>query len=69
MVGFTIPLGAGAHGEKLLERLPGWRLLREAPVPSEQMHTYVAGPTPLKMLLRRGVFHPLRYELEYAPGE
>lgn len=69
MVGFTIPLGAGAHGEKLLERLPGWRLLGEDRVPGEQMHEYVSGPTPLKMLLKRDVLHPLRFELEYAPSE
>ena len=67
MVGFRLPLGAGPHGEELLKRLPGWRLLQSDRVPSEQMCQYVSGPRPLRAALRRGVFHPMRYELEYAP--
>ena len=66
MVGFRLPLGAGAHGDKLLERLPGWRVVREDRVPPEQMCQYVSGPAPLRAALKRGAFHPLRYELEYA---
>jgi SAM-dependent methyltransferase len=68
MVGFRSSLGAGAHGDKLLNKLPGWKLLREDRVPGEQMHQYVSGPAPLKALLKRGALHPMRYELEYAPG-
>ena len=66
MVGFRLPPGAGTHGDKLLERLPGWRLVHEDRVPAEQMWQYVSGPTPLRAALRRGAFHPLRYEFEYA---
>jgi SAM-dependent methyltransferase len=67
MVGFRWSLSAGTHGDELLKRLPGWRLLLEAAVPAEQMHQYVSGPAPLKALLKRGAFHPMRYELERAP--
>jgi SAM-dependent methyltransferase len=66
MVGFARPLGAGVHGDKLLQRLPGWRLLREERVPAEQMHEYISGPAPLRAVLKRGALHPMRYELEYA---
>lgn len=65
MVGFSGPLGAGADGEKLLERLPGWRLVHQDRVPGEQMYQYVSGPRPLRAALKRGAFHPLRFELEY----
>ena len=65
MVGFAIPLGAGTDGDKLLARFPGWRLVRADRVPGDQMCQYVSGPAPLRAALRRGAFHPLRYELEY----
>ena len=68
MVGFRRPLGAGTQGDKLLRRLPGWRLVRVDRVPGEQMCQYVSGPAPLRAALKRGAFHPLRYELEYAPN-
>ena len=64
MVGFAIPLGAGEHADHLLRRLVGWRLLRQEQVPGEQMSQYVSGPGPLKAALKRGAFHPMRYELE-----
>jgi SAM-dependent methyltransferase len=66
MVGFAIPLGAGPHGDNLVKRLSGWRLLSDDRVPGEQMSEYVSGPAPLKLALKRGIFHPMRYELEYA---
>jgi SAM-dependent methyltransferase len=65
MVGFRSPLGAGRNGEKLLKRLRGWRLLGAGEVPGEQMYQYVSGPAPLRAALKRGFFHPLRFELEY----
>ena len=68
MVGFRLPLGAGTQGDKLLKRLPGWRLVQVDRVPGEQMCQYVSGPAPLRAALKRGAFHPLRYELEYAPS-
>jgi SAM-dependent methyltransferase len=37
MVGFRAPLAAGTDGERLLKRLPGWRLLRVGRIPGEQM--------------------------------
>ena len=52
-------------GEKLLKRLPGWRLLQVDRIPGEQMAQYVSGPGPLRAALKRGAFHPIRYELEY----
>jgi SAM-dependent methyltransferase len=66
LVGFRAPLAVGDDGEKLLERLPGWRLLRVDRVPGEQMAEYVSGPAPLRTALRRGLFHPMRYELEFS---
>ena len=66
LVGFRAPLAAGDDGEKLLERLPGWRLVRVARIPGEQMAEYVSGPAPLRAALKRGIFHPLRYELEFT---
>jgi SAM-dependent methyltransferase len=68
MVGFRGPLAAGAHGEELARRLPGWRLLRADPIPGEQMAQYVSGPAPLRVALKRGAFHPLRLELEFTEG-
>lgn len=65
MVGFRSSLGAGTDGEKLLKRLPGWRLLQVDRIPGEQMAQYVSGPGPLRAALKRGAFHPIRYELEY----
>lgn len=65
MVGFSSPLGAGADGEKLLERLHGWQLVHQGRVPGEQMYQYVSGPRPLRAALKRGAFNPLRYELQY----
>jgi SAM-dependent methyltransferase len=66
LVGFRAPLAAGNDGEKLLERLPGWRLLRVARIPGEQMAEYVSGPAPLHTALKRGVLHPLRFEFEFT---
>ena len=68
MVGFRRMLGAGMRREELLRRLPGWRLVQVDRVPGEQMCQYVSGPAPLRTALKRGAFHPLRYELEYAPS-
>jgi SAM-dependent methyltransferase len=68
MVGFRGPLSAGDHGEELLRRLPGWRLTRVDRIPGEQMAQYVSGPAPLRAALKRGAFHPLRYELEFVEG-
>jgi SAM-dependent methyltransferase len=64
MVGFSRPLAAGPHGDGLLKRLPGWRIVRADRVPGEQMCQYVSGPAPLRAALKRGVFHPMRYELQ-----
>jgi SAM-dependent methyltransferase len=66
MIGFRQSLSAGTQGSGLLKRLSGWRLLSEGRVPGQEMHEYVSGPAPLKALLKRGAFHPMRYELEYA---
>lgn len=66
MVGFNRSLAAGPRGERLLRRLPGWRLVRVDRVPGEQMCQYVSGPGPLRAALKRGALHPLRYELERA---
>ena len=63
-----IMVGAGMRREELLRRLPGWRLVQVDRVPGEQMCQYVSGPAPLRTALKRGAFHPLRYELEYAPS-
>ena len=68
MVGFSRMLGAGMRREELMQRLPGWRLVQVDRVPGEQMCQYVSGPAPLRAALKRGAFHPLRYELEYAPN-
>ena len=65
MVGFRRPLGSGTDGDRLLKRFRGWRLLRAEQVPGEQMCQYVSGPAPLRAALKRGVFRPLRFELEY----
>jgi SAM-dependent methyltransferase len=65
MVGFRRPLGSG---DRLLQRLPDWRLLRAKRVPGEQMYQYLSGPAPLRAALKRGAFHPMRYELDYAPN-
>jgi SAM-dependent methyltransferase len=67
LVGFSHLLGAGLQPEILLPRFPGWRLVQVAHVPGEQMCQYVSGPVPLRLVLRRGAFHPLRYELERTP--
>jgi SAM-dependent methyltransferase len=64
MVGFRRAMGVGSRPEDLLERWPGWRLLRVDRVPGEQMHQYVSGPGPLRGALKHSAFHPLRYELE-----
>lgn len=63
-VGFSRMVGAGMHREELLARMPGWLLLRLGRVPGEQMYQYVSGPVPLRAILKRGAFQPLRYELE-----
>jgi SAM-dependent methyltransferase len=68
IVGFRTPLGAGADGEKLLKRFVGWRLLQVERIPGEQMAQYVSGPAPLRAALKRGAFHPLRFELEFVEG-
>jgi len=68
LVGFSRMLGVGMQREELLQTLVGWRLLTVDRVPGEQMYQYVSGPAPLRAALRRGAFHPLRYELEYAPA-
>lgn len=64
MVGFRRALGRGFQSHGLLPRLPGWRLVHVGPVPGEQMYQYVSRPAPLRAFLKRGAFHPLRYELE-----
>jgi SAM-dependent methyltransferase len=66
LVGFRAALAVGDGGEKLLERLPGWRLLQVDQIPGEQMAQYISGPAPLRAALRRGVFHPMRYEFQFA---
>ena len=68
MVGFSFSLGAGRRPERLVERLPGWRLLQLDRVPGEQMYQYVSGPALLRAALKRGAFHPLRYEMERTPN-
>jgi SAM-dependent methyltransferase len=68
IVGFSRMVGAGMHREELLARMPGWQLLRVGRVPGEQMCHYVSGPAPLRGLLKRGAFQPLRYELERERG-
>ena len=68
MVGFSRMLGAGMRREELMPRLPAWRLVQVDRVPGEQMCQYVSGPAPLRAALKHGAFHPLRYELEYAPN-
>jgi SAM-dependent methyltransferase len=67
LVGFSRPLAAGPDGEDLLGRLPGWRLVKYAKVPGEQMHQYVSGPAPLRAILKREFLHPVRFELERTP--
>jgi SAM-dependent methyltransferase len=66
MVGFSRMLGSGMHRDELLPRLPGWRLVQVDRVPGEQMYQYVSRPAPLRAALKRGAFHPLRYELQRA---
>jgi SAM-dependent methyltransferase len=68
LVGFSRTLGVSRHPEDLLARLPGWRLVQLDRLPGEQMCQYVAGPAPLRAALKRGVFRPLRYELERTPS-
>jgi SAM-dependent methyltransferase len=68
LVGFRRPLAAGPDGEDLLARFSGWRLVKLEKVPGGQMHEYVSGPAPLRAVLNRGGFHPLRFELERTPG-
>jgi hypothetical protein len=68
LVGFSRTLGVGMRPEDLASRLPGWRLMRVARVPGEQMYQYVSGPALLRAALKRGAFHPLRYEFERALG-
>ncbi|HEV2784004.1 MAG TPA: class I SAM-dependent methyltransferase [Actinophytocola sp.] len=62
MVGFTKLLAFGMDREELEERFTGWDLLAADPVPGEQMHQYISGPAPLRAALRRGHFHPHRYQ-------
>jgi len=64
LVGFSRILGAGLEQEDLLTRMRGWRLVQRERVPGEQMYQYVSGPAPLRAALKRGAFHPLRYEFE-----
>jgi SAM-dependent methyltransferase len=64
MVGFSHLLGSGMERDDLLSRLRGWRLVRVDPVPGGQMSEYVSGPAALRAALRRGAFHPVRYEFE-----
>jgi SAM-dependent methyltransferase len=65
LVGFSRMLG-GLDRKELLSRLTGWRLVHVDRVPGEQMCQYVRGPALLRVALKRGAFHPLRYELERA---
>jgi SAM-dependent methyltransferase len=65
MVGFNLPLGTS---ETLLKRFSGWQLVQAGRVPGEQMCQYVSGPAPLRLALRRGAFHPMRYQLRYEPN-
>lgn len=67
MVGFSQLLGTGMQREELLSRLRGWRLVDVDRVPGEQMRDYVSGPAALRAALKRGAFHPLRYEFELVP--
>jgi SAM-dependent methyltransferase len=64
VVGFSHLLGTGMQRDELVSRLPGWRLVHVDPVPGEQMRAYVSGPAALRAALKRGAFHPLRYEFE-----
>ena len=64
MVGFGRVLGWGMDRDELLPRLPGWQLLNVRRVPGEQMYQYISGPAPMRAALKRGAFHPMRYELE-----
>ena len=68
MVGFSHLLGTGMQRDELVSRLRGWRLVDLEPVPGEQMREYVSGPAALRAALRRGAFHPLRYEFEREPA-
>ncbi|HXA88991.1 MAG TPA: class I SAM-dependent methyltransferase [Mycobacterium sp.] len=68
LIGFSRILGAGLDPEDLLTRMRGWRLVQLDRVPGEQMCQYVSGPAPLRAALKRGAFHPLRYELERTPA-
>ena len=65
MVGFRRSLGAGTDGEKLLKRLPGWRLCTSIGYRASRWPSMFRVPRPLRAALKRGAFHPLRYELEY----
>jgi SAM-dependent methyltransferase len=67
MVGFSHLLGTGMQRDELVSRLRGWRLVHVDPVPGEQMREYVSGPAALRAALKRGAFHPLRYEFEREP--
>jgi SAM-dependent methyltransferase len=66
IVGFADYLSLGLNKEELVARFAGWELLTAGKVPGEQMREYVSGPAPLRALLRRGAFHPMRYELRYT---
>jgi SAM-dependent methyltransferase len=68
LVGFSRILGAGLDPDDLLTRLRGWRLVQLGRVPGEQMCQYISGPALLRAALKRGAFHPMRYELERTPG-
>jgi SAM-dependent methyltransferase len=67
MVGFSHLLGTGMQRDELTSRLRGWRLVHVAPVPGAQMRDYVSGPAALRAVLKRGAFHPLRYEFVREP--
>lgn len=62
MVGFTKFLGFGVNRDELSRRFTGWTMLAAEPVPGEQMHQYISSPAPMRAALRRGRFHPYRYE-------
>jgi SAM-dependent methyltransferase len=63
MVGFGTHLSLGVNRDELLARFGDWELLAADRVPGEQMHEYVSGPAPLRAMLHRDWFHPMRYQL------
>lgn len=64
MVGFTRVSGSEMGAERIRARFRDWDLVDAERIPGEEMHRYVAEPTPIKAGLKKGWFAPWRYHLE-----